>query len=430
VAIVGSKLLYQNRTVQHAGVVIDHTTQIPYHIYKGFEDTHPAVNTRRELNAVTGACLLIRRSAFAEVGGFDEGYTNGFEDVDLCFKVREKQGRILYQPRSVLFHLESQTPGRRDHEKENGQRLLARWGHAWWLVDGDRIYFEDGYKAVTYEQNCKNMTDLHLIDDEQERRAWELVAAIQRAAQQRDKATMALHLGKCADWPADRSVLEWAASVADAIQQPDLAAPFRERVKVLDDPATGELEQIRTALSDGHLSTAASRVDALLKQYPAHAEALLLRAILHMQREQYREAEIAFTTALNQGANRKKCLTGIGMASMGRAYPQGAWQTFLRVLAENPDDAQVIHWLLRAGTAQNRWRELAVQLHNFLARNPSELSVRFAYAGVLLRAEQVEAARHEYDQLRALAPSYDGLVELGQAIAGKETLLTMDVSHA
>ena len=173
-----------------------------------------------------------------------------------------------------------------------------------------------------------------------------------------------------------------------------------------------------------------SRVDALLRQFPAHAEALLLRSILHMQREQYREAEIAFTTALNHGANRRKCLMGIGMASMGRAYPQGAWQTFLRVLAENPDDPEVVHWLLRAGTAQNRWRELSVQLRNFLARNPSDLSVRFAYAVVLLRADHVEAARQEYDQLRALAPSYEGLAELGQAIAGKETLMAVDVSNA
>lgn len=430
VAIVGSKLLYPDRTIQHAGVIIDHNTGAPYHIYKGYEDTHPAVNKRRELNAVTGACLLIRHTAFDEIGGFDEGFVNGFEDVDLCFRVREKNAHIVYQPRSVLFHLESQTPGRKDHDKENGRRFLARWGHAWWLVDGDRIYFEDGYKAVTCEQNGRKRTDLHLLDNEQERQAWELVAATQRAAQERDQGAVALPLGKCAGWPADQSVLKWAASVAEAIQQPDLATAFRQRVNVLDDPATGELEQIRAALSGGQLSTAASRVDALLKQYPAHAEALLLRAILHMQREQYREAEIAFTTALNQGANRKKCLMGIGMASMGRAYPQGAWQTFLRVLAENPDDAGVIHWLLRAGTAQNRWHELTVQLRNFLARNPSELSVRFAYAGVLLRDEQVEAARHEYDQLRALAPSYDGLVELEQAIAGKETLLAMDVSNA
>jgi GT2 family glycosyltransferase/glycosyltransferase involved in cell wall biosynthesis/2-polyprenyl-3-methyl-5-hydroxy-6-metoxy-1,4-benzoquinol methylase/Flp pilus assembly protein TadD len=430
VTVVGSKLLYEDGTVQHAGVAIDRYDLTPYHIYNGFAGDHPAVNKRRELNAVTGACLLIRRSVFAEIGGFDEGFINGFEDVDLCLKVRDKRGRIVYQPRSVLYHLESQTPGRKQHDQSNANRLHQRWGHCWWLVDDDGIYAGDGYKAVGVNQNGRTSYTLHLIDSTQERQTWDLVATMQRAAHDQDLAAVEAILRRHAEWPADSSILQWAASVATAMKLPSVAEEYRRRVESLNDPAFRELEEIRAALAGGQLSTASTRVDALLKQYPTHAEALLLRAILHMQREQYREAEIAFTTALNQGANRKKCLMGIGMASMGRAYPQGAWQTFLRVLAENPDDADVIHWLLRAGTAQNRWRELSVQLHNYLARNPSDLSVRFAYAGVLLRADQVDTSRQEYDQLRALAPMYEGLVELGQAIAAKESVLAMNVSNA
>ena len=69
---------------------------------------------------------------------------------------------------------------------------------------------------------------------------------------------------------------------------------------------------------------------------------------------------------------------------MGRAYTQGAWERFLEVLAENPDDAEAIHWLLRAGTAQNRWQELSEQLRAYVTRNPADLAVRFAFAGVLI----------------------------------------------
>jgi GT2 family glycosyltransferase len=88
VSVVGSKLLYENGTVQHAGVAIDRNNLTPYHIYAGFAGDHPAVNKRRELNAVTGACLLIRRSVFADLGGFDEGFRNGFEDIDLYVRSR------------------------------------------------------------------------------------------------------------------------------------------------------------------------------------------------------------------------------------------------------------------------------------------------------------------------------------------------------
>ncbi len=429
-AVVGSKLLYPDRTVQHAGIGISRMTGLPYHLYKGFDEAQAAVNRRRELNAVTGACMLVRREIFRDCGGFDEGFVNGFEDADLCLKIRERQGVIVYQPKSVLIHLESQTEGRDRHTNANGQRFLQRWGQSWWLVDDDAIYFDDGYKAISREEGGRLKTDLHLIASEQERQAWELVADTQRAAHHQDLPKVEALLQRHTEWPADPGLLQWALSVAAAMRLPTVADALRRRMELLNDPASQELEEIRAALANGQLPTAATRVDALLKRYPAHAEALLLRSILHMQREQYREAEIAFTTALNHGANRRKCLMGIGMASMGRAYPQGAWQTFLRVLAENPDDPEVVHWLLRAGTAQNRWRELSVQLRNFLARNPSDLSVRFAYAGVLLRADHVEAARQEYDQLRALAPSYEGLAELGQAIAGKETLMAVDVSNA
>ncbi|ULA63108.1 MAG: Glycosyltransferase [Nitrospira sp.] len=430
VMVAGSKLLYQNGTVQHAGVAIDRHNLTPYHIYNGFAADHPAVNKRRELNAVTAACLLIRRSVFAELGGFDEGFRNGFEDVDLCLRVREKRGRIVYQPRSVLYHLESQTPGRKNHDQANAVRLQQRWGRCWWLVDDDGIYAGDGYKAVGVDKDGFRSYQLHLIDTPEERRAWDLVAGMQQAAHNQDMMAVEAALKRYAEWPADPSLLNWAASVAAAMALPSIAGDYLRRIEDLTDPAFRELEEIRAGLAGGQLSMASTRVDALLKQYPTHAEALLLRAILHMQREQYREAEIAFTTALNQGATRKKCLMGIGMASMGRAYPQGAWQTFLRVLAENPDDAEAIHWLLRAGTAQNRWRELSVQLHNYLARNPSDLSVRFAYAGVLLRADSVEKSRQEYDQLYALAPTYEGLRELGQAIVAKERALAMDAANA
>jgi len=84
----------------------------------------------------------------------------------------------------------------------------------------------------------------------------------------------------------------------------------------------------------------------------------------------------------------------------------------------------------RAGTAQNRWQELSIQLQNYLARNPSDISARFAYASVLLRAEQIEAARQEHNQLEALAPEHEGMRELGQAIAGKEAEMVMGVSNA
>lgn len=148
-----------------------------------------------------------------------------------------------------------------------------------------------------------------------------------------------------------------------------------------------------------------------------------------MQREQYVEAERAFSTAFHRGADRAKCLMGMGMAAMGRSYPQGAWEKFCEVLADRPDDPEAIHWLLRAGTAQNRWEELSRYVRAYVERNPGDLATRFALAGVLLRADRIEEARKEQEAIRALDPAHDGLAELEQAISKKEAVLAVEATE-
>lgn len=427
VGVVGSKLLYADGTVQHAGVVFSRSWLTPYHHHRRVAADLPFLNQRREFQSVTAACMLVRRDLFSRADGFDERYRNGFEDVDLCLKIKQQGWRVVYQPSSVLYHLESQTPGRKDHDVENHRLFTSRWGACWWLADEDLVAFQDGF---CMEYLTANSAQWRPLENAEERRRWQLVADTQQAAGQRDEATVLKKLERYNEWPADRSVLKWAASVAEAIKQPALASAFARRVTALDDPAAEQLAMIREALGNGQVTSASSRLEALLKCHPTHAEGLLLKAILHMQREQYEQAESAFDLAMQQGADRKKCVMGMGMAAMGRAYTQGAWERFLQVLAEHPDHPEAIHWLLRAGTAQNRWQELAEQLHLYTARNPCDLAARFAFTSVLLRGEQIEAARREYDALCKVDPQYDGLVQLGQAIAGREAALAMEAASS
>lgn len=426
VGVVGSKLLYGDGTIQHAGVVFLRAQLSPYHIYRQASAELPAVNIRREFQVVTGACMLIRRTLFEEVGQFDEEFRNGFEDVDLCLKVREKGYQVVYQPRSVLYHLESQTPGRKLHEESNATRLRERWGSHWWLVDEDLHYHADGYKLVGSEATGQYVGHVQLIEDIKDRAAWAHVAAAQAAALKKEWSGVKRELSLVQDWPSDPYVLSWAAMVCEKLDEPALRHTFLIRYLELNDSPAMRLSLIRSLLAHKSLAAAEQQVSTLLARSPDDAEGLLLRGLLCIQREQYREAEAAFWTAMQQGADRKKCLMGMGMASLGRAYAQGAWERFIEVLADNPDDADAIHWLLRAGTAQNRWEDLSLQLRAYVLRNPRDLATRFALAGVLLRADQIEAARREHDILRASDPMYDGLKALEEAIVRKETVLAMD----
>lgn len=428
VGIVGGKLLFADGSIQHAGVVFMRSRLSPYHIYQSASGTDSGVNQRREYQAVTAACMLIRRELFEAVEGFDEGFINGFEDVDLCLKVREKGFHVIYQPRSVVYHLESQTPSRKDHDDRNAQLLLERWGSHWWLGDEDLYYHSDGLKLIGGPDDAAFATQLRPLADAHDRAAWAHVAATQAAALKKNWAAVKRELQMVEEWPHDRFVLSWAAKVCAHLHEPTVQLKFLIRYLELEDDRSVRLHVIRGLLERRELGAADRQLRKLLTDCPGHAEGLLLKGILCMQQEQYEQAETAFDSAICEGADRKKCLMGMGMAAMGRGHTQDAWERFLQVLAEHPDDAEAIHWLLRAGTAQNRWQELAEHLRSYVGRNPGDVAVRFAFAGVLLRGEQIEAARREYDALRQAAPSHDGLDELGHAIAGKEAAPAMESS--
>ena len=133
VGVVGSKLLYPDGTIQHAGVItvddVENSKPLdPWHIYYRLDGSLPQANIAREYPAVTGACLLTRRSLFQELGGFDPVFRNGFEDVDYCYKVGAAGYKIVYEPKSVVIHYESQSgPERFADNAPNFDMLVSRW---------------------------------------------------------------------------------------------------------------------------------------------------------------------------------------------------------------------------------------------------------------------------------------------------------------
>ncbi|MGH2978160.1 MAG: glycosyltransferase family 2 protein [Solirubrobacterales bacterium] len=147
--IVGAKLVFPNETIQHAGVVICQDGN-PRHIYAGFPAEHPAVNVSRRFQAVTAACMLVRREAFDASGGFDEAYRNCLEDTDLCLRAGGAGHEVHYCHESVLYHLESVSRGRRSKEIERNAKLFRkRWdGRA--RRDDIDYYVADGLMKVRY----------------------------------------------------------------------------------------------------------------------------------------------------------------------------------------------------------------------------------------------------------------------------------------
>lgn len=153
VGAVGCKLLYPDKTIQHAGLILGisgvpglpgvagHSHKHLPNVARGyFERPHVIHN----LNAVTAACVMIRKDVFEDVGGFDENLAVAFNDVDLCLKIRKKGYLIVYTPYAVLFHHESYSRGY-ENKPEKKERFLKelkymreKWGD---IIDkGDPYY--------------------------------------------------------------------------------------------------------------------------------------------------------------------------------------------------------------------------------------------------------------------------------------------------
>jgi GT2 family glycosyltransferase/SAM-dependent methyltransferase len=134
VGAVGAKLIFPDNTIQHCGIVLDNGDA--YHVYYKHPDNlgyFGIVDIIRNCTGVTAACMLTKRSIFNEVGGLDEDFAVAFNDVDYCFKLRQKGYLIVYTPYAKLYHHESQTRGQEDVKQlrflRERDELREKWIH-------------------------------------------------------------------------------------------------------------------------------------------------------------------------------------------------------------------------------------------------------------------------------------------------------------
>jgi GT2 family glycosyltransferase len=140
IGVLGAKLLYEDDSLQHAGMFFAQTTfpfWLTLHYYKGLPGNYPLAQQTRVVPAVTGACLMIRKQLYDQVGGLTTDYIIGdFEDSDLCFKCRELGYESWYFADAVLYHLERQSvPLNSSYNgslawRLNGLLHQERWGKA------------------------------------------------------------------------------------------------------------------------------------------------------------------------------------------------------------------------------------------------------------------------------------------------------------
>lgn len=145
--IVGAKLYYGNNTIQHAGTVIG-IGGIAGHMFVDMDRERSGYMHKasiiQDLSAVTAACMMVKRSIFEQVHGFEEELAVAFNDVDFCLRVRQLGYLVVYNPYVELYHYESKSRGTED-SKEKVRRfqseiefMRCRWEDL--LKKGDPYY--------------------------------------------------------------------------------------------------------------------------------------------------------------------------------------------------------------------------------------------------------------------------------------------------
>lgn len=147
VGAVGCKLLYEDDTIQHAGVGIG-LMGLAAHMHRNCPKGNGGYFGRllyaQDLSAVTGACMMLPRHVFEQVNGLDENYAVAFNDIDLCMRIRSAGYLIVFTPFAEMYHLESKSRGEDDTPEKQARfdrevsLFKQRWAKA--LQQGDPYY--------------------------------------------------------------------------------------------------------------------------------------------------------------------------------------------------------------------------------------------------------------------------------------------------
>jgi GT2 family glycosyltransferase len=141
VGIVGGQVLNKNRLLWHIGLAFD-VNQSPFSIYRFLPPEFSGAQRPREFQAVEFP-FLVAREIFCRLGGFSPTFSNRFEDIDFCLKIKKQRLRVIYTPRSVVVRAASSWESNPEQDQTNRIRFYSKWAGSLWQDDGDYLW-QDG----------------------------------------------------------------------------------------------------------------------------------------------------------------------------------------------------------------------------------------------------------------------------------------------
>ncbi len=404
--ICGARLLYPDGKVQHAGVAFNEEG-IGYHIFSGFHGNNPAVTRKRFMQCVTAACMMIRRTLFQELAGFDEGYVNGYEDVDLCLRAGTLDKKILYVPESTLIHFEESSEGRKSHEESNARRYLSRWSGRV-LCDDNDYYFKEGYSKEELSGGRVRLTRVGAPQPTKPSPA-------ETDRQPGDTPPTSGSSGKLIQQGMQ---LETEGRYADALELFTAA------------------KQLGEGSAQTHRGDCLANLGRFQESEAAYQDALTVNGqellaqrgigVLKLLAQAYPEAAAAFGKALRIDPTDSKALCGLGMARIGEGRAAMGAGYLKKSLESDPENVTALTRLVHCAYQLESYDEAAGYLRSYLMYHPGDKDMLYSQAGLLYKSGKLAEAMEQLERLLALYPDYEGGEEFLRKITDEMELSAAD----